>query len=172
MQPHPNFCFMRFRLNVQLRKAQQQALQLTKERDNLNNLLAQRDSELQDTKKDLSMSKDALVAANLRNRRSQIVGASVASLSDRNSNDVLKPTYVAYVMENSNSLLPHSSSPSSTAPMSENVRNPIQKFSSSASVRSIEAQEKNLSRRSELALERHKERIRKSVELKRNVKSR
>jgi len=159
-------------LQNELRKAQQQALQLTKERDNLNNLLAQRDSELQDTKKDLSMSKDALVAANLRNRRSQIVGASVASLSDRNSNDVLKPTYVAYVMENSNSLLPHSSSPSSTAPMSENVRNPILKFSSSASVRSIEAQEKNLSRRSELALERHKERIRKSVELKRNVKSR
>lgn len=172
MQSHLYSCFCTSVINVQLRKAQQQALQLTKERDNLNNLLAQRDSELHDTKKDLSISKDALVAANLRNRRSQIVGASVACLSDRNSNDALKPTYVTYVLENGNNLFPHSSSPSSIAPMSENVRNPVSKFSSNASVRSIEAQEKNLSRRSELALERHKERIRKSVELKRNVKSR
>jgi hypothetical protein len=65
-----------FFITAELWKFQQQALQLMKERDTLSIMLVQRDVELSDTKKDLRISKDALVAANLHNRRSQIMGAS------------------------------------------------------------------------------------------------
>jgi hypothetical protein len=101
----------------------------------LNNMLVQRDIELSDTKKDLRISKDALVAANLRNRRSQIMGASAASLLERNISESSKSTYVANLTENFNKLASHTSSPSSTAPTSVIVGYPVSKLSSNISTR-------------------------------------
>ncbi len=124
-----------FFLTAKLRKSQQQALQLTKERDTLNNMLVQRDVELNDAKKDLRISKDALVAANLRNRRSQIMGASAASLLERNISEVSKSSYVANLTENFNKLASHTSSPSSTGPTSVIVGYPVSKLSSNISTR-------------------------------------
>jgi len=81
-------------LQNELRKNQQQVLQLTKEHAALNNNLAQKEFELNEAKKDLLMSKDALTAANLRNRRSQIMGVSVtSSVNGGTADEVSKPSY-------------------------------------------------------------------------------
>jgi len=70
-----------------MRKAQQQILQLTKDHEVLNKAYAQKESELNETKKELRSSKDALIAANLRSRRSQIIHLSPTSMPSSSDMD-------------------------------------------------------------------------------------
>jgi len=103
-------------LQNELRKNQQQVLQLTKEHAALNNNLAQKEFELNEAKKDLLMSKDALTAANLRNRRSQIMGVSVtSSVNGGTADEVSKPSYSMNLEESFNKSLRISSTTSHVA---------------------------------------------------------